>query len=69
MPTDLIATGSELSFRAQQLGVAAEYGAQNPGFKGKTDTLRIEIAIAIEIAAGDVGASVAGSIALRVSRP
>ena len=69
MPTDLIGTGSELSSHAPQLGVAAEYGAQNPGSKGKTGSLRIEIAIAIEIAAGDVGASVAGSIALRISRP
>jgi len=69
MPTDLITTGSELSSRAQQLGVAAEYGAQNPECKGKTGSLRVEIVIAIEIAAGDIGASVAGSIALRISRP
>jgi len=69
MPTDLIGTGSELSSHAPQLGVAAEYGAQNPGSKGKTGSLRIEIAIAIEIASSGFDLSLAGNIALRVSRP
>lgn len=67
MPTDLITTGSELSSRTQQLGVAAESRAQDAGSTARTGTLRIEIAVAIEIATSGFDVSLAGSIALRVS--
>jgi hypothetical protein len=67
MPTDLIATTSELSSRTQQFGVAAESRTQDAGSTARTGTLRIEIAVAIEIATSGFGVSLAGSIALRVS--
>lgn len=68
MPTDLIATTSELSPRPQQLGVAAQPGPQNSRSRAGADIVRIEIAVAIEIKVGDPDVNVIGSIGLRVSR-
>ena len=70
MPTDLIATTSELSPRPQQLGVAAQPGPQSSRSRAGADAVRIEIAvaIAIEITVGDSDVNVIGSIGLRVSR-
>jgi len=68
MPTELIATTSELSLRPQQLGAAARPDAQNSRSRAEPAALRIEIAVAIEITVGDSDVDVTGSIGLRVSR-
>jgi len=68
MRTDLIATTSELSSGAQQLGIAAGFGSQNSRSRANPATLRIEIAMAIEITGGEFNVHVTGTIGSRVSR-
>ena len=68
MPTDLIATTSELSSRTQQLGVAARPDAQSSRSNTEPTPLRIEIAVAIEITVSDCDVNVTGSIGLRACR-
>lgn len=67
MPTSLPVTRSELSLRPQQLRVAHAPDAYDA--RANDDAVRIEIAIAIEILAGDRDVSLVGTIALRISRP
>lgn len=67
MPTDLIATTPGLSSCAQQLRVAAQPAAQSRRSGNFGGTLRIEIAVAVEVVASDSDVRLAGSFALRVS--
>ena len=69
MPTNLPRSRSELHSRPKQLRVADEPDAHDPQSGEAARALRIEIAIAIEILASDLDIRLAGSIALRVSRP
>jgi hypothetical protein len=68
MPTDLIATTSELFSGTQQLGVAAQPDAQSSRSRANTAPLRIEIAVAVEITVSDSNVKVTGSIGLRARR-
>ena len=67
MPTDLIATTSELSHPAQQLVVAAKPAEQGSRSGDIGGSLRIDIAVSIEVSASGCQAHLTGSIALRVN--
>jgi hypothetical protein len=68
MPTDLIATTSELSLRPGQLHAADAPNAHDDRSENDASRLRIEVEIAIEIVTSDREVSLAGSIALRINR-
>jgi len=67
MSTELIATISELSSHAQQLGVAGKPGSQDSGSEAGARTFRIEIALAIEVPTDGLDICLSGSIALRIN--
>ena len=66
MATELITTTSELFLRAQQLPVAGKPGTQGSVSGAGARTLRIEVALAIEVPADRLDACLTGSIALRI---
>ena len=68
MPTDLITTNSELFCGTQRLSAVDRLDAQSSRSRANTATLRIEIAVAIEVTGGNSNMDVVGSIGLRVSR-